>query len=316
MKSSVYDIADRLQKHNTLESDYKAEVVALNLLKYYDEVDHVFLKRIGSNDRSFNKDVEKIYSQTHDLDEVLVYITSYREGMYDYLPEGIFHPPSLGSYKSRVDDIIYEIQKQKKIEESARNFFQPFELECFFVELQSLSKENEFEITDGSDLFLNVMKELWPLLDALDKETARIFIYILPFFHMVIGNKEWLEKFLMAFLKIPVRIQFVPHKVSDSKVASDMATLSNFHLGISMVLSGEHMDGERNWVIHYGPIPNDEIMNYIPQSPLRKLLRIMYDHCLPATVDIVEEFLTDKNSQSFLLGKELYTSRLGYTTFL
>lgn len=316
MMSSVYDIVDSAHKHNTLESDFKAELIALNLLKYFDEVDHVFLKRLGSNDRSFNKDVESVQCHTHELGEVIATISSFREGMYDYMPEGIFHPPSLGNYKSGIEDIIYGIQKQKKIEKHARNFFQPFELECFFVELQVLAKEGEFEITDQSDLFLNVIKELWPLLNALDKETARIFIYILPFFHLVIGNKDWLEKFLMAFLNIPVQIKFVPHKVSDKKVDSDAFTLSNFQLGISMVLSGEHLDGERNWVIQYGPIPDDEVMNYIPQAALRKLLNIMYDYCLPATVDVLEVFHTERNDYSFLLNKEQYTSRLGYTTFL
>lgn len=316
MKNNVYDIAEGLQNHNTLQSDYKAELVALNLFKYFEEVDHVFLKRLGSNDRSFNKDVQNIHCQTNDLDELIVTISSFREGMYDYMPEGIFHPPSLGNYKSGVDEVIHWIQKQKKIEHHARNFFQPFELECFFIELQALAKENEFDITDHSDLFLNVIKDLWPLLHVLDKETARIFIYILPFFHLVIGNKTWLEKFLMAFLKIPVQIHFVSHQVSDKKVTSDKVTLSNFHLGISMVLCGEHMDGERNWVIQYGPIPDEEVMNYIPQAVLRKLLTTMYDYCLPATVDVIEVFHTEKNSKSFLLSKEPYTSRLGYSTFL
>lgn len=314
--NNIYDVIDSGSIHNTLYTDFKAEVVALNLLKYYTEVDHVFLKRLGNNDRSFKKDITTINGQTYDLDELIVSISSFREGMYDSLPEGIFHSPSLGNYKSRIDEIIFEIQKQKKIEESARNFFQPFELECFFLELQGLSKESEFDITDSSDLFLQMMTNLWPLLKALDNESAKIFIYILPFFHSVIGSKEWFEKFLMAFLRIPVYIHFVPHRVSDSEVLSNTVTLSNFHLGISMVLTGEHLDGERNWAIQYGPIPYSDIKEYLPNSNLRKLLQILYDYCLPATVDVVEQFVTERNDQSFLLGKELDNNRLGFTTFL
>lgn len=314
--NSIYDITDTVHQHNTLYSDYKAEVIALNLLKYFPEVEQVFLKRLGSNNRSFHKDVEQINSQQHALGDLVVSIASYREGMYDYLPEGIFHPPSLGNHKSRIDDIIVAIQQQKKIESSARDFFQPFELECFFLARNALAKEAEFEVTTQSPLFLTIMKALWPLLNVLDDDTAKVFIYILPFFHTVIGNKQWFEKFLMAFLKIPVRIDYVPHKVSDIHVASDTVSLSNFHLGISMVLSGEHMDGERNWIIHYGPIPYAAIAQYVPHSEQRKLLRVLYDYCLPVTVDVVEYFITDKNEDSFILDSEQDTSRLGYSTFL
>lgn len=314
--SNIFEITDSSQNHNTLYSDYKAEIVALNLMKYYTDVDQVFLKRLGNNNRSFNKDIESISSQVHELGELIVSISSFREGMYDYLPKGMFHPPSLGNYKSRIDNVIVEIQKQKKIETSARNFFLPFELECFFIQLNALAKENEFEITDRSELFLNTIKELWPLLHALDKDTAKVFIYLLPFFHTVKGNKEWFEKCLMAFLQVPVQITFVPNQVNDIRAASDAISLSNFHLGISMVLSGEHMDGERNWAVHYGPIPYNDIAKYVPYSDLRKLLRILYDYCLPATVDVEEHFVVDKNDHSFVLDKHQETSRLGYSTFL
>lgn len=312
--SSLYTLAE--QKHNTLFSDYKAEVFALNLLKYYAEVDQVFLKRLGNNNRSFNKDIKGVSSQAYALDELIVSISSYREGLYDYLPEGLFHPPSLGNHKSRIDEIIFQIQKQNKIESSARNFFLPFELEGFFLGINSLAKENEFALIDHSDLFLANIKTLWPLLDALDKHTAKVFIYLLPFFHSVKGKKEWFVKCLMAFLQLPVEITFVPNRVTDVRAASDEISLSNFHLGISMVLTGEHMDGERNWAIHYGPIPYADLAKYVPQSDLRKLLRMMYDYCLPATVDVEEHFIVHKNERSFYLDKDQDTSRLGFSTYL
>jgi hypothetical protein len=314
--NSIFDIRDNTQKHNTLYSDYKAEVIALNLLKYYDDVDQVFLKRLGSNNRPFNKDIESISSQIYELGQLIVSISSFREGMYDYLPEGIFHAPSLGNHKTRIDEIIVGIQKQKKIEIDARNFFQPFELEPYFLELYALVKENEFEITDSSELLLDTFNQLWPLLHALDKDTAKIFVYLLPFFHTVKGNRKWFEKCLMAFLQVPVAITFVPNQVSDIRAVSDAISLSNFHLGISTVLSGEHMDGERNWAVHYGPISYSDIAKYVPRSGLRKLLQILYGHCLPATVEVEEHFVVNRKDDSFLLDKYQDTSRLGYSTFL
>ena len=157
-----------------------------------------------------------------------------------------------------------------------------------------------------------MLQEFWPLLDTLDKKTAEIFVYMLPFFHTVRGNKSWFEKCLSSFLKIPVKITFTPNYVSDIQEASEAISLTNYQLGISLVLSCAHMNGERNWAIHYGPIPYRDIDKYIPNSDLRKLLEALYDYCLPATVEVEEHFVTEKNNQSFVLGE----SRLGYSTFL
>ncbi|HZH73489.1 MAG TPA: hypothetical protein VFD91_13410 [Mariniphaga sp.] len=312
MMNNIYQIIEGTNYHNTLYSDYKSEIAALNLLKYKAELDQVYLKRLGGNNRTFNKDIENISSQVYELGVLIVSISSFREGMYDYLPENVFHPPSLGNRKSQIKEIIEQIQKQKKIEASARDFFQPFELESFFLLLNAYDKENEFEIIENPKEFLNLLKEFWPLLDTLDNSTSEIFIYMLPFFHTVRGNKEWFEKCLMAFLKIPVKISFTPNYVNDIQEASDAISLSNYQLGISMVLSGEHMNGERNWAIHYGPIPNNDIAKYVQNSELRKLLEVLYEYCLPATVEVEEHFVTEKNDRSFILGE----SRLGYSTFL
>lgn len=313
---STKDIIDNIFNHNNLHTDYKAEVLANNLMKYYDEVEHVFLKRLGSNNRSFNKDIESVTSQVYELGEFGVTIGTYREGIYDYLPEGIFHPPSLGIHHNKIDEVVSQIQKQKKIESHARKFFQPFELESYYLELNALILENEYDITGDSNLLLETVNDLWPLLKNLDENNARIFIYLLPFFHSVRANRRWFEKCLSAFLQIPVEISFVPNRINDIDEVSSDLVLSKFKLGISTILSGSHMDGERNWVIQYGPIPYDDLSNYIPNSNLRKLLDVLYDYCLPVTVKVKEYFVVNKKENSFLLNKNTDASRLGFSTFL
>jgi hypothetical protein len=309
-------IAESQLKHNTIYTDYKAEAMAYNLMKYYADIDQVFLKRLGNNNRSFHKDVESISSQVYELEERIVSISSYREGIYDYLPESLFHPPSLGKYNGRIDDIVAKMQKQKKIELNARKFFQPFELETFYLELNAIAKENEFEIIGDTGLLLEIVKELWPLLGALDTGTAKVFIYLLPVFHTVRADKSWFEKCLMAFLQIPVRITFEPNRIHDIEETSNALVLSKIKLGISTVLSGSHLDGERNWAVHFGPIPYEALSKYIPGSNLRKLLTILYNHCLPATVVVEEYFVTEKSTGSFVISKDEDTSRLGFSTFL
>jgi hypothetical protein len=44
----------------------------------------------------------------------------------------------------------------------------------------------------------------------LDKQNAYIFIYILPFFHQIRGDKRWFERCMTAFLQTPVKVTFAP----------------------------------------------------------------------------------------------------------
>lgn len=301
---------------NNLSTDYKAEVVALNLIKKHKEIDYVFLKRLGSNNRTFKKDVNKILTKLFDFDETIVSIETYRESIYDYLPEGVFHKPTLGKIYDNIDQIIEQIQVQRKIEEDARKFFEPFELESYFTELAALDLESQYDILDGSYLLKETIAELWPLLDELDPETANIFIYLLPFFHTVRGNKKWFEKCLMAFLKIPVNITFIPNVIKNTDEISIVLESEDPQLGISTIINGNHFDGQQNWCINFGPIPYDVLDQYVPQSNLRKLLRRLYDYCVPLNIEIVEEFTTEKKEESFRLSSEQNTSILGYSTFI
>ena len=55
--------------YNELDTDYKIEVIALNLLNFYKEIHHLFLKRLGGNERTYRKDIKSISVDLLGLDE-------------------------------------------------------------------------------------------------------------------------------------------------------------------------------------------------------------------------------------------------------
>lgn len=302
--------------YNTLGTDFKLEAVASNLLKYYRMNSSMFIKRIGINDRPYLKDVKSIYTNNYGLDEDTVVLETYRESIYDYLPEGLFHPPSLGNYNKNVDSVVNEIRKQKEIEDNARNFFQPFEVEIFNTEVSALLKETEFDIADKSDALLNTLAELWPLLKRVENKDARTFFYILPFLHEVRGKKRWIERFLSAFLKTKVEISFVANVIDHHDDAEGFTTLGKTKLGISFIPNGKHMDGERIWQMNIGPLPYSEIIKYVPGHPFRDLLQAIYDYLIPISVKIDENFITVKEENAFVVTESDSSTRLGFTTFI
>ncbi|MDC8104114.1 type VI secretion system baseplate subunit TssG [Chryseobacterium sp. PTM-20240506] len=303
--------------YNKLQTDFKAESVAVNLLKYHRSVSNIFIDRIGINDRAYLKDIKSISSNYLGFDEEVFTIETYREGIYDYLPEGLFHPPSLSTSRKNVESVVKEIRKQKRIEEDARKFFRPFELEIFFTEISALSKEFDFDVSSDTDTLLETISELWPIVRHLDTKNAYIFMHILPFFHNIRGDKRWFERCLTAFLQVPVEVTFTPNVIEDIEENDDSMLLGNSRLGVTYIPSGRHMDGQRNWVVNIGPIPYEKMKMYIPGNPFRKVLQALYDYFLPVTVDVVENFITEKQEYSFKLeDDERNANRLGYSTFL
>ena len=313
----MYDNSTIDMIYNKLQTDFKAEAVAVNLLKYHRSVSNIFIERIGINDRAYLKDIKSISSHYLGFDEEVLSIKTYREGIYDYLPEGIFHPPSLNTSRKNVESVVKEIRKQKKVEDDARKFFRPFELEIFFTEISALLKEYDFDLASETDSLLNIFSELWPIIKMLDKQNAYIFLHVLPFFHNIRGDKKWFERCMTAFLKVPVEITFTPNEIDRMKEDDSSILLGNSRLGVTYIASGKHMDGERNWIVNIGPIPYDEMKNYIPGHPFRKVLQALYDYCLPVSVDVEENFITEKKDYSFVLeDDQRNTNRLGYSTFL
>ncbi len=304
-------------KYNKLGTDFKIESVAANLLKYYNDSSSIFIRRIGINDRPYLKDIKNIYSTYYGLDNETIIMETYRESIYDYLPEGLFHPPSLGTASNRgVESVVKEIRRQKEVEENARNFFQPFEQEFFYTEVSALLKETEFDIADKSDTLIQTFTELWPLLKQVDLETAKVFFYILPFLHEVRGNKRWIERFLTAFLNVKVAIDFVPNVINNNEDELGISSLGNAKLGITLIPNGKHMDGERNWQITVGSIPYDQIHKYVPGTPFRELLQNIYDYFVPINVKIEEKFITEKRDDSFIINAMENTNRLGFSTYI
>lgn len=304
-----------LQDYNSLDTDYKTEVIAYTIWKYYPEIDGVYLKRLGSNNRSFHKDLTRIKTEYMEVKEKIISIESYREGIYDYLPEGIFHPPSFKSTRQNVVDVLDQIRQERIVEQKARSFFQPFEMEVYFSHLKALDLAASFDGLDQQNQFLVLLEELWPLLKLLDPKNARIFAFLLPYFHAARGKKTWIEKCLSACFKIPVAIYFVPNKIAEFEEISAALVLGNIHMGLTSVLVDDHFDGEKSWMFHFGPIAYQDLHLYVEGTPLRILLETLYDYFLPVTTTVIERFITRKDQHSFRLENN-NNSLLGYSTYL
>lgn len=305
----------KFQAYNVLDTDYKAEVIAYYIWKKQVEIDGVLLKRLGSNNRSFHKDLKQIKEEFTDANEKVISVESYREGLYDYLPEGIFHPPSLRHSQHNIVEVVEQIRHEKRVEQKQRAFFQPFELEVYFCQLKAFELTDSFDGMNLRNHFVVMLEELWPLLKLLDDRNATVFAYLLPHFHAARGKRIWIEQCLTALLQVPVQISFTSSHIEVFDALSTRITLGDIQLGLTTVLADAYCDGGLNWKIEFGPIPYEELHLYLEGSPLRGLLQTIYDYCLPSAAVVIETFVTLPNEHAFIISTN-NNSLLGYSTYL
>ncbi len=213
--------------------DLKAEFIASSWLEN-DPAAQILFRPLGNFKRRSHRDIE----DTRELEignfkgQV---IASNRSGIYDHLPEQLFHLPSsanLNTLKKKVD----EIRLQREKEQKSRLFFLPLEQE-FFLNRVSLARLEQcaWELGPDSGL-LDELKAFWQAPASLDEG---VFVQLLPFLPLVAENRGNLGKaaeIMSIALRLPVEIREIfglkYHYKSD-------ASMGDALLGADTSLGGE-----------------------------------------------------------------------------
>lgn len=187
--------------------DLKAEFIASSWLENDIPARQILFRALGDFKRRSHRDIEN----TRELElgnfkgQV---IDSNRSGIYDHLPEQLFHLPSstnLNSVKKKVD----EIRLQREKEQKSRLFFLPLEQE-FFLNRVSLARLEQCAWELGADSgLLEALKTFWQAPASLDES---VFVQLLPLLPLVSenrGNLDKAAKIMTVALRLPVEIQIV-----------------------------------------------------------------------------------------------------------
>lgn len=214
--------------------DLKAEFIASAWLENAIPPGEILFRPLGDFKRRSHPDIES----TRELElgnfkgQV---IESNRSGIYDHLPEQLFHLPSsisLNTVKKKVD----EIRLQREKEQKSRLFFLPLEQEFFLNRVRLARLEQcAWELGPESGL-LEELKEFWQAPASLDEN---VFVQLLPFLPLVAQNRGNLDKaaeIMSAALRLPVAI----HTVFGLKYHFEStASMGDALLGADTSLGGE-----------------------------------------------------------------------------
>lgn len=312
---------DFSQQHpNELETDFRFEVIAAALVERGYAPEQIRVIREGMDRRGISKDVEDVYQQysPEDLMDYL-YIKVNREGLYDTLPEGLFHK---STYKRSYRDIdsdtekaMDEIKFHREQEFFARKFFHIFEEASDRMLTDAYLYEARYDRKISNNEFVDLFVYYWPLLKELEHKQAVFFMHIIPILHKIRVDFRSVEEALSYILEVPVKIEQV--KLAAKKAARHYESrLGEGRLGVDFVLGETFDDGEYDLKLIIGPISANHMRNFLETAPGYRILEELCTLFFSINLTVVKEFKIDPADCEFILSDDTHSTYLGINSFI
>ncbi len=248
-------------------------------------------------------------------------IDVYRDGLYDYLPEGLFHQPTTPARDQQ--EVFEDFDEQARRAKAARRFFQPIEQEFFhqrlLIELEArkyqLTEENRRRFGGGEEL-----REFWGIPPGLfDGRQLTNLLYLLPIAHRVSTDRGLVTASLELILGVPIEISTIPPLLFSIELAEGDAPvpneLSRTELG-TFSLDGLYQDTMPATELRIGPLNTAQLSGFLQGGRSRAMLDVLIGYFLPAETDVVEHLLTTEDDQFLVLLDDTPTSVLGVASYI
>ncbi|MDR0714668.1 MAG: type VI secretion system baseplate subunit TssG [Bacteroidales bacterium] len=306
-----------LDRHpNMQDSDFKAEVIAANLIEKGYDSSKILLIREGAGRRGFAKDIEDISLQfsEHDLSDYL-HIKTNREGIYDILPEGIFHRNVNRRLNKDKEDMLDEIRIHREEEFLARKFFRLFEIELDNLLVEMTLFETEFDKRITHPNYVNVFLPCWQVLQLLEREQAVIFLYIIPIIHRIRNSYREIEESLSLILEVPVHLENIILEKKDAGGFFE-SELGKSRLGVDFIPGNTFNDGQYDIKMRIGPMSALRMKAFLKDGTADRILSHLCRLFLPGNVFIVREYIIDPLDSAFILSTDRIDTYLGINSFI
>lgn len=304
---------------NELDSDFKATAKAASLYEEGIPLNQIEILPLSGKDRAFSKEISSInnyVSEQTDLDMYRIIVN--REGLYDMLPEGLFHQLSVGREILDEDMMIHDIREKRIQEQNARLFFSPFESELNQLRLRIEVYENQLDLSSHHDAKSKLFEHSWDELRMLDNRQKVIWMHFLPEIQHHKNDLKFLQRFLHLLLNIPVTIhqKTVFEKcTSDSLNQASTFQLGSGQLGVHSLLKEPSFFAKELVEVQLGPATPHLLAKYLPQSEGINVIQTVLDYLLPVDVSTVVSYEPSSHNKHSLLSPS-EGALLGHTSYL
>ncbi|TGE07763.1 hypothetical protein [Hymenobacter fodinae] len=316
--TSGFQLLEKLQRQPL---DLRLEVVLADLLAYGYQFDEFIVRPVSLFARRYRRDIGTVTEeQTERWHSPRTAIEVHREGLYDALPQQLFHQPGDPTPGQGVRAMIEDIQAQRRREKATRRFFLPFEQEFYRFRVLLEQEERRYMTNLSAQWYNEVLARFWELAGQLPPRQVTTLLYLLPLAHRIVGDLPRTQQVFESVLEVPVRLRTVaplsfPSDVLQETSASPGAVLGQGELGRDFVLSGAYQETLPALEISLLGLSTPELELYLaPDSWQTRALKILCNYFIAFETDVVLHYEMAASSQSFVLADEGETAVLGYTT--
>ena len=293
--------------------DLRVEFVLYELLEAGLDPDDMVINALGIFKRRYGKDmVRGEIREYKEGKKQYLHFDVNRNGIYDQLPQGIFHQPQNRKSNLSTSQALEEYKLQKKIETESRLFFLPFEQELYRLALL-LEAEERKSIFDVQNVLKNqVFIDFWGIPDIFNEQQICNLLYILPLAGLIAGDYSLTRLCFESILNDRVEIH-ESFPFNHQHIETDGSRLNSMELGINFVIGNNYHEVATSLNICIHPAIDEDLIEYLEGGTKLKMVRFLSDYFLPFEVDVEISIHLD---EKFVLNPDSHQSRLGITTIL
>ena len=317
------DVANNIKKEFLrLNKDLRAEFIAMELMDKGFRADQIYFAPQGLFRRSYRKDIMDIRFEDEDGEDLKVFFHVSREGIYDALPEGLFHKPIQKKIQPSKDEIIDEFKLHRKEKASARKFFLPldneFIRERLLMEMEERRGAVEYLFSHESEsviLFSEIFKHL-------SESQSLLVARLLPVLNGIRGDLDTAIYFISEVLEEQVVIS--SHERKQKRfLADENMTIDNCKLGHTFILGDSFEEAVSVLRFDIGPITKTQFRDYFPKGKKDRIFRFLCNLLIPIEY-VIETSLLLKDEEKYFELEEPKRSKeeekspafLGYNVYL
>lgn len=281
--------------------DFKAETIAAELVEQGEGLEQILVQMLGSLKRTFSNDVKIVETEILEDHTEYTIVKAAREGIYDMLPETLFHHPTAHKTARSEKEIIKAIKRRREEELNARKFFLPIEATINYLRIEMALYENRLDKRTHYDDLVQLFADHWGIFEYLNAEQANIFLHLIPIIHDIRDDHPKIQEVMEMIFKEKVEVSLrnqrplLPQDTMPSRLAESV-------LGVDLTTGNIKFDeGVDEIVITIGPMESCVYRDFMPARKNAVILGLLCDYLLPVHTDIITKFeLIERDRQARL----------------
>jgi len=324
MSLSVTSVRQLLDHQRRQPFDLRLEVILAELLAYGYAFDDFLVQPVGLFARRYRRDMGAVAEESferHHHPVVRTTLEMHREGLYDALPQQVFHQPgsAAGEHPLSLRAMVEDSRVQRRKEKATRRFFLPFEQEFFRYRVYIEQEERRYFTSLSARWYNEALARFWGLTEAgLPPATLTNLLYLLPLAFSIVGDLARTRRCFESVLGQPVQLRVVaPQRYALPGPATGGpagGTLGHLALGHDLLLGGEYQETLPALEVSLLNLAVPDLEAYLAGAWQAKALALLCEYFVAFETDVVVRYEMATAEPEFRLGEGEHAPVLGFTT--